>query len=123
MVNEPGFTARAGGFNTLRVTWTACGLPTMVIPLFTAESEIEPEYVAAVSVAEVTFTVKVSFPPVATVAAAGETVNQPLPDARVTVGVMVTSPTQAPMMPTEKVCVAGSDPASVLKVSPLEEGV
>src|SRR6266566_4099194 len=59
----------------------------MLMPLFTAESEIEPVYVAAVRVAEVTFTVKVALPPVATVAVAGETVNQPLPDARVTVGV------------------------------------
>ncbi len=95
----------------------------MLMPLFTAESEIEPVYVAAVSVAEVAFTVKVALPPVATVALAGETANQLLPDARVTVGVMVTSPTQAPMMPTVKVCAAGSDPASALKVSPLEEGV
>src|SRR6266567_4262089 len=36
---------------------------------------------------------------------------------------MVTSPTQAPMMPTVKVCAAGFDPASALKVSPLKEGV
>src|SRR5215472_16570734 len=103
MVNERGFTARAGGFNTLRVTPTACGLPTMVMPLSTAESEIEPVYVAAGSVAEVTLTVKVALPPLVTVALTGETANQPLPDARVTVGVMVTFPRQAPMTPTVKV--------------------
>lgn len=42
IVNEPGFTARAGGACTLSFTSPVCGLPTMVIPLFTAESEIEP---------------------------------------------------------------------------------
>jgi hypothetical protein len=120
-VSESGPTEKAGVVNTLSVTSTVCGLPAMVIPLFTAESEIEPLYVAAGSEAGVAAIVKVTLPP-PIVAIAGETFNQPSPDARVTVGVMVTSPSQAPMTLTVKVCVDRFDPASALKISFAEDG-
>lgn len=120
-VSESGPTEKADEVSTLSVTSTVCGLPAMVIPLFTAESEIEPLYVAAGSEAELAAIVKVTLPP-ALVVVAGETFSQPAPEARVTVGVMVISPSQAPMTPTVKVCVDGFDPASALKISFAEEG-
>ena len=41
-VRLPGLAVREGVASTLSVTPTVCGLPMMVIPLFTAASEIEP---------------------------------------------------------------------------------
>ncbi len=105
----------------------------IVVPPFTAASDIEPRYFPASSAADVTVTVKVALPPPTTVAEAGVTASQPVPEAdvtasppvpeaSVTVGVMVTLPVQVPLTPTSKVCVAGFVPLSVEKVSPATEG-
>jgi len=99
MVRLPGLAVREGADDrTLRVTLTVCGLPVMVIPAFTAASEIEPLYFPAPRDADVTFTVKV-VRPLVIVAEEGVTANQ----LCVTVGVMVTFPVQAPITPIVKV--------------------
>lgn len=107
----------------------------IVVPPFTAASDIEPRYFPAASAADVTVIVKVALPPPTTVAEAGVTASQPVPEAgvttasppvpeaSVTVGVMVTLPVQVPLTPTEKVCVAGFVPPLVEKVSLATEGL
>src|SRR5258708_29340342 len=111
-----------GGDPTFNVTPTVCGLPVIVVAPFTAANDIEPRYIPAASAADVTVTVKVALPPPTTVAEAGVTASQPVPDDSVKVGVIVTLPAQVPLTPTSKVCVAGFVPPSVEKVSPATEG-
>lgn len=122
LIVRPGPAVSAGGAKTLSVTPTVCGLPVIAMPPSTAASEIEPVYDPAASAADVTVTVKVAPVPLATVAGAGDTASQPVPVPIVTVGVMATAPRQPPITPIVKVCAAGFEPASVVKVSPATEG-
>jgi len=117
IVSPAGPTVRAGGAFTVSVTLTVCGLPAMARPPSTAASETEPLYFPAARAAEVTFTVKVVLPPLM-VAGAGVTVNQ----LCVAVGVIVTFPVHAPMIPMVKCWLAGFVPASALKFSWADEG-
>ncbi len=117
-----GPAVSAGGARTFNVTPTVCGLPAIATPPSTAAREIEPVYDPGASVADVTVTVKVALLPLATVAGAGDTASQPVPLPIVTVGVMVTAPRQPPITPMVKLCAAGFEPASVVKISPAIEG-
>src|SRR5712692_6864220 len=103
---EPGPAVRAGEAKTFNVIPTACGLPVIAMPPFTAAREIEPAYAPAARPADTTVTVKVALPPLAIVVA-GDTANQPVPLAIVAVGVTVTLPLQTPITPTVKLCVPG----------------
>lgn len=118
----PGLTARTGGTSvTVSVTPTVCGLPSMALLLLSAASEIVPVYEPGERAEDFTVTVKVALPPVR-VAVEGDTASQPVPDAIVTVGVIVTPLEHDPLAPMVRVWIAGFDPIAALKVSLDEEG-
>ena len=75
-------------------------------PPLTVAREIEPVYFPRARADDVTFTLNVVLPLVMVVAE-GVTASQPLPDANVTVGMMVTPPVQAPVIPIVKLCDDG----------------
>src|SRR5215471_4181581 len=116
---KPGPAASAGAVTTVNVIPTTWGLPLVAMLPFSAASEIEPVYVPTASPADAIDTVKNALPPLSTVAGA-DTAIQPVPLD--TVGVIVTFPVQAPITPIEKVCGAGSRPASAVKVSDGADG-
>ena len=118
----PGLTARTGGTSvTVSVTPTVCGLPLITLLPLSAASEIVPVYEPGERREDVTVTVKAALPLVR-VAAEGDTASQPVPDAVVTVGVIVTPLEHDPLAPIVRVWAAGSDPILALKVSLDEEG-
>ena len=101
------FSASTGGVSvTLSVMLIVCGLPLKGAPPLTVAREIEPVYFPRARADDVTFTLNVVLPLVMVVAE-GVTASQPLPDAIVTVGVMVTPPVQAPVIPIVKLCDDG----------------
>ena len=91
-----------------------------LLPL-SAASEIVPVYEPGERREDVTVTVRAALPPVR-VAAEGDTASQPVPDAVLTVGVIVTPLEHDPLAPIVRVCAAGFDPILALKVSLDEEG-
>lgn len=111
-LSGPGPAVSTGAVSTFSVTATGCGLPVIAIPPLTAASEIEPVYDPAARAADVTVTVKVALLPLAILAEASETPNQPVPLPMVTVGVIVTGPAQLPMTPMVKLWVVGFKPTS-----------
>jgi hypothetical protein len=119
----PGLAANTGLATTFRVIGITCGLPLIAIPPFIATSEIEAVYVPAARPIEVTDSVKVALPPLVTAAVGDDIASQPVPLSIVIVGVIVTFPAQAPIIPTVKVCFAGFKPASGEKVSVVANGV
>ena len=118
----PGLTARTGGTSvTVSVTPTVCELPLIALLPLSAASEIVPVYEPGERREDVTATVKAALPLVRG-AAEGDTDSQPVPDAVVTDGVIVTPLEHDPLAPIVKVWAAGSDPILALKVSLDEEG-
>ena len=100
-------SASTGGVSvTLSVMLIVCGLPLIGAPPLTVAREIEPVYFPRARADDVTFTLNVVLPLVMVVAE-GVTASQPLPDAIVTVGVMVTPSVQAPVIPIVKLCDDG----------------
>jgi len=120
--NVPELIARTGGTSvTVSVTPTVGRLPLMALLPLSAASEIVPVYEPGERREDVTATVKAALPLVRG-AAGGDTDSQPVPDAVVTDGVIVTPLEHDPLAPIVKVWAAGSDPILALKVSLDEEG-
>src|SRR5579883_173463 len=122
MVSEAGLSASAGDCITVNPTPTVWGLPVITVPPLTAASEIVPEYVPAMSAADVILTVKVWLLPATILADEGETASHPVPVPSATLGVMVTSPAQVPVTATVNVLAGGFVPTSVVALIVETEG-
>lgn len=98
-----GLTDSTAGAVTVSATPTVCPLLLIATPALAAFKLILAVYCPAASDAELIATVKVALPPERILAGLGVTLSQPLPEPRMTAGVITILPWHWPTTPTVNV--------------------